>query len=85
MTPTSLSERTTIIVGASRGLGRGIATAFAQAGAPVIAVARTEAALADLAGSAGTVQPEVADVADATAAGTLLDRHDPEIVVLVAG
>ncbi len=85
MTPTSLSERTTIIVGASRGLGRGIATAFAQAGAPVIAVARTEAALADLAGSAGTVQPEVADAADATAAGTLLDRHDPEIVVLVAG
>jgi NAD(P)-dependent dehydrogenase (short-subunit alcohol dehydrogenase family) len=85
MTPTSLSERTTIIVGASRGLGRGIATAFAQAGAPVIAVARTEAALADLAGSGGTVQPEVADAADATAAGTLLDRHDPEIVVLVAG
>jgi len=85
MTPTSLSERTTIIVGASRGLGRGIATAFAQAGAPVIAVARTEAALADLAGSAGTVQPEVADAADASAAGTLLDRHDPEIVVLVAG
>ena len=85
MTPTSLSERTTIVVGASRGLGRGIATAFAQAGAPVVAVARTEAALADLAGSAGTVQPEVADAADATAAGTLLDRHDPEIVVLVAG
>ena len=85
MTPTSLSERTTIIVGASRGLGRGIATAFAQAGVPVIAVARTEAALADLAAGAGTTQPEVADAADATAAGTLLDRHDPEIVVLVAG
>ena len=85
MTPTSLSERTTIIVGASRGLGRGIATAFAQAGAPVIAVARTEAALADLTGRTGTVQPEVADAADAAAAGTLLDRHDPEIVVLVAG
>jgi NAD(P)-dependent dehydrogenase (short-subunit alcohol dehydrogenase family) len=85
MTPTSLSERTTIIVGASRGLGRGIATAFAHAGAPVIAVARTEAALADLVGGARTIQPEVADAADATAAGTLLDRHDPEIVVLVAG
>jgi len=85
MTPTSLSERTTIIVGASRGLGRGIATAFAQAGAPVIAVARTEAALADLAGGAGTIQPEVADATDGTAAATLLDRHDPEIVVLVAG
>ena len=85
MTPTSSSARTTIIVGASRGLGRGIATAFAQAGAPVIAVARTEAALADLAGSARTIQPEVADAADATAAGTLIDRHDPEIVVIVAG
>ncbi len=41
MTPTSdLSEMTTIVVGASRGLGRGITTAFAEAGAPVIAVAR---------------------------------------------
>jgi len=85
MTPTSLSERTTMIVGASRGLGRGIATAFAQADATVIAVARTEAALADLAVGAPAIQPEVVDAADATAAGTLLDRHDPEIVVLVAG
>ena len=47
------SEQTTIVVGASRGLGRGIATAFAQAGAPVIAVARTQAALAELAASTG--------------------------------
>ena len=36
-----LSGRTTIVVGASRGLGRGIATAFAEAGAPVVAVSRT--------------------------------------------
>jgi NAD(P)-dependent dehydrogenase (short-subunit alcohol dehydrogenase family) len=85
MTRGSLSERTTIIVGASRGLGRGIATEVARAGAPVIAVARTEAALADLAGGARTIQPEVADATDATAAGTLLDRHDPGIVVLLAG
>jgi len=34
-----LSGRTTIVVGASRGLGRGIATA----GAPVVAVARATA------------------------------------------
>jgi NAD(P)-dependent dehydrogenase (short-subunit alcohol dehydrogenase family) len=39
-----LSGRTTIVVGASRGLGRGIATAFAEAGAPVVAVSRTAAA-----------------------------------------
>src|SRR5215211_7904089 len=39
-----LSARATIVVGASRGVGRGIATAFAEAGAPVIAVSRTAAA-----------------------------------------
>ena len=39
-----LSGTTTIVVGASRGLGRGIATAFAEAGAPVVAVSRTAAA-----------------------------------------
>jgi NAD(P)-dependent dehydrogenase (short-subunit alcohol dehydrogenase family) len=32
-----LSGRTTIVVGASRGLGRGIATAFAEDGARVVA------------------------------------------------
>ncbi len=39
-----LSGKTTIIVGASRGLGHGIVTAFADAGAPVVAVSRTAAA-----------------------------------------
>jgi len=49
MTPTSFSERTTIVVGASRGLGRGIATSLAEVGAPIVAVARSRAALAELA------------------------------------
>jgi NAD(P)-dependent dehydrogenase (short-subunit alcohol dehydrogenase family) len=77
-----LSGRTTIVVGASRGLGHGIATAFAAAGAPVVAVSRTAA---EFAGSAGTIQPEVADAGDATVAAGLLDRCEPEIVILVAG
>jgi NAD(P)-dependent dehydrogenase (short-subunit alcohol dehydrogenase family) len=88
-----LSGTTTIVVGASRGLGRGIATALAGAGAPVVAVARTPTALADLADTAeladmplaGTVTPEVADAGDATVPGSLLDRYDPAAVVLVAG
>jgi NAD(P)-dependent dehydrogenase (short-subunit alcohol dehydrogenase family) len=79
------SDKTTIVVGASRGLGRGIATAFAEAGAPVVAVARTAAALAELANGPGTIQPEVADAAEATVAGSLLDRYEPEAVILVAG
>jgi NAD(P)-dependent dehydrogenase (short-subunit alcohol dehydrogenase family) len=80
-----LSGRTTLVVGASRGLGRGIATAIAAAGAPVVAVSRTAAALAELADGAGTIQPEVADAGDATVAGSLLDRYEPEAVILVAG
>jgi len=85
MTSTSeLSDRTTMVVGASRGLGRGIATAFAEAGAPVIAVARTAAPAVDLAGGGG-IQQEVADAADARVAASLLDRYEPEAIILVAG
>jgi 3-oxoacyl-[acyl-carrier protein] reductase len=69
-----LSDRTTIVVGASRGLGHGIATAFAEAGAPVVAVARTEAAFTEPANGAGTIQPVLADGGDATVAGSLIDR-----------
>jgi NAD(P)-dependent dehydrogenase (short-subunit alcohol dehydrogenase family) len=80
-----LSGRTTVVVGASRGLGRGIAHAFAEAGAPVVAVARTAPALAELAASGGDIRTEVADAADATVAGRLLDQYEPEVLILVAG
>jgi NAD(P)-dependent dehydrogenase (short-subunit alcohol dehydrogenase family) len=74
-----LSGTTTLVVGASRGLGRGIAAALAEAGAPVVAVARTAPELAGVAAS------EAADATDPAAARSLLDRHDPLAVVLVAG
>src|SRR5918996_6305353 len=81
----NLSNQTTVVVGASRGLGHGIASAFAEAGAPVVAVSRTATAFPEPANGAGTIQPEVADAADATVAGSLLDRYEPEAVILVAG
>jgi NAD(P)-dependent dehydrogenase (short-subunit alcohol dehydrogenase family) len=80
-----LSDKTTIVVGASRGLGRGIATAFAEAGAPVVAVSRTAAAFPEPADGAGSIQPEVADAGDPTVAASLLDRYEPQAVILVAG
>ncbi len=80
-----LSGKPTIVVGASRGLGRGITTALAGAGAPVIAVARTAATLAELANGHSTIQTEAADASDASVAGRLLDRYKPQAVVLVAG
>lgn len=80
-----LTGRTTIVVGASRGLGRGIATALAEADAPVVAVARTAATFPEPDDGFGTIVNEVADAADATVAGSLLDRYEPETVILVAG
>jgi NAD(P)-dependent dehydrogenase (short-subunit alcohol dehydrogenase family) len=80
-----LSGKTTVVVGASRGLGRGIATALAEAGASVVAVGRTAAACTEPANGAGTIEPEIADARDATVAGSLLDRYEPQAVILVAG
>jgi 3-oxoacyl-[acyl-carrier protein] reductase len=80
-----LSGRTTIVVGASRGLGHGIATAFAAADASVVAVSRTAAVFPEPPDGAGRIQPEIVDAGDATVAASLLDRYEPEIVVLVAG
>src|SRR5580692_5091151 len=45
---TELDGRSTVVVGGSRGLGRGIAEAFASAGARVVAVARNAPALTDV-------------------------------------
>jgi NAD(P)-dependent dehydrogenase (short-subunit alcohol dehydrogenase family) len=84
-TMTDLSGTTTIVVGASRGLGRGIATAFADAGATAVAVARTPATFPARANAAGRIEPVSADAGDAAVAGSVLDRYDPNAVVLVAG
>jgi 3-oxoacyl-[acyl-carrier protein] reductase len=46
--PFSLPGRTAVVTGASRGIGRGIARRFAEAGANVVVTARTESALATL-------------------------------------
>ncbi len=80
-----VSGQTALIVGASRGLGRGIAEAFAAAGASVVAVARHETVPAESANSTGGMQAIVADAADPSTAGSLLDRYEPQILVLVAG
>jgi 3-oxoacyl-[acyl-carrier protein] reductase len=55
---------TAVITGASRGIGRGIARVFSDAGANVVAVARTGTALDELVGELGGARclPVVADV-----------------------
>jgi 3-oxoacyl-[acyl-carrier protein] reductase len=51
----------------------------------VVAVSRTAAAFPESATGTGSIQPEVADAGDATVAASLLDRYEPEAVILVAG
>ena len=81
------AQQTTIVVGAGRGLGRGIARALADTGRPVVGVSRTAQAPDPVDGAdvrAG-IRAELADAADATTAGLLLDRYAPHAVILVAG
>ena len=80
-----LLGKTTVVVGASRGLGRGIARKFAEDGAAVVAVARTAPALAELAATSANIRTETADAADANVAQILLAQYEPQILILVAG
>lgn len=63
---TSMQDRTVVVTGGSKGIGKGIARVFARHGATVLIAARDEAALAaaaaELSGE-GRVETVVADVA----------------------
>jgi NAD(P)-dependent dehydrogenase (short-subunit alcohol dehydrogenase family) len=80
-----LTGRTAVVVGASRGLGRGISRALAAAGAQVIAVARNGPDLDELAAASANIRTEVADAAGEAVAGRLLEAYEPDILVVVAG
>ena len=80
-----LTGKTAVVVGASRGLGRGIARAFAGAGAQVVAVARDGQALAELAAASPNIRTEIADATEEAVAWSVLDQYAPEVLVLVAG
>jgi NAD(P)-dependent dehydrogenase (short-subunit alcohol dehydrogenase family) len=80
-----LSDRRAIVIGASRGLGRGVAEAFLSEGASVVAVARDTSPLNELAARHKALQIEAADASDAAVPGKLLRQYRPDIVALVAG
>jgi NAD(P)-dependent dehydrogenase (short-subunit alcohol dehydrogenase family) len=86
MSPDQLSGTTAIVTGASRGLGRGVAVALAQAGATVVGIARDRGGLSGLHAELGDrVIPVAADAADPVAAGRLIDQYVPRLLVLAAG
>jgi NAD(P)-dependent dehydrogenase (short-subunit alcohol dehydrogenase family) len=86
MTTRQLAGTTAIVTGASRGFGRGIAAALAEAGAQVVGVARDTAALAEVRERLGPAFiPVAADAADPVLAGQLIDAYQPGTLVLNAG
>ena len=77
---------TALVTGASRGFGRGIATALSGAGARVVGVARDGGALDKLRAELGeSFTPVPADAADPMVAGALIDTYRPGVLVLNAG
>ncbi|AIY18888.1 3-oxoacyl-ACP reductase FabG [Pimelobacter simplex] len=77
---TSLAGRSVVVTGGSKGIGRGIATVFARAGARVLVTGRDEAALeaacAELGAGASYVVTDVSSREDCDRmAATAVERH----------
>lgn len=81
-----LDGRTVLLTGASSGLGRHLASVLAEAGADVVAAARREGPLTELAAADPRIRTYVSDVTDAASLPGLVDfalDHSGRIDVLV--
>ena len=79
----TLKDRTALITGASKGLGKAMALALAQAGASIALVSRDEAKLNDVAreirGGGGNAAVFVADVSDEAQVANLRDAFSAKV------
>jgi NAD(P)-dependent dehydrogenase (short-subunit alcohol dehydrogenase family) len=81
----ALTGKTMVIIGGSRGIGRRITEAAAREGARVLAVARQEAFLRQLAQEVPGAEVLALDAADEGAPAKVFDVLQPDILVVSAG
>jgi NAD(P)-dependent dehydrogenase (short-subunit alcohol dehydrogenase family) len=81
----SLTGKTMVVIGGSRGVGRRIVEAGHDNGARVLAVARDEARLKQLAQEVSGVEILALDASDEAAPAKIFDASKPDILVLCAG
>jgi NAD(P)-dependent dehydrogenase (short-subunit alcohol dehydrogenase family) len=80
-----LEGKTAVVVGASRGLGRGVAESLSAAGASVLAIARDRTRLDELRAAHPSIDIKVADATEPVVAGDVIYARDPDILAVVAG
>jgi NAD(P)-dependent dehydrogenase (short-subunit alcohol dehydrogenase family) len=80
-----LEGKNAVVVGASRGLGRGVAESLSAAGASVLAIARDRTALDELSAAHPSIDAMVADATDPAVAGDVIYARDPDVLAVVAG
>jgi NAD(P)-dependent dehydrogenase (short-subunit alcohol dehydrogenase family) len=80
-----LDGTTAVVVGASRGLGRGVAESLAAAGASVLTIARDLAGLDTLRAEHPGIETVAADATDPDVAARILAAHDPDVLAVIAG
>ena len=81
----NLIDKNVVIIGGSRGLGREMVAAASAAGASVLAVARAEGPLAELAAAYPGVRTMAADMTDEQTPARILQTIRPDVIVVCAG
>src|SRR3954469_23471596 len=86
MSSSRQSQAAALVTGVGRGFGSAIAAALIDQGHRVVGVARIADALADVHRRLGAAYvPVVADATDADTARTLVEQHQPRLLVRNAG
>jgi NAD(P)-dependent dehydrogenase (short-subunit alcohol dehydrogenase family) len=80
-----LDGKTAVVVGAGRGLGRGIAQSLSAAGASVLAIARHQTGLDELHAAHPSIETAAGDATDPDLAAEVVTSRDPDILAVVAG